>query len=309
MGADSTSDARIQDLLTRTSRTFALAIPLLPARLRLQVSVAYLLLRVADTIEDAAHLSRAEKLVSLTKLEELLCHGVPDSLCVSDWVPRPPCDDQDCLELLDELPLVMATVNSMPTQARQTIVESICTSIRGMRHFLKAQATARDFELQNIDELRDYCYYVAGIVGEMLTRLFIIDVDRLGGVDRELSRRAKWFGEGLQLVNILKDSNDDEMEGRRFVPKSVRRSAVFELARQDLEHASKYVTTLRQADAPSGIVAFTELPLQLAWLTLECVEQGGPGSKVPRTEVMRILNESLSGSKNATTPSSEVASK
>ena len=40
--------------LPRVSRTFALNIPLLPAPLDLAVTVAYLLCRIADTVEDEA---------------------------------------------------------------------------------------------------------------------------------------------------------------------------------------------------------------------------------------------------------------
>ena len=40
----------IQDLLVQTSRTFALAIPLLPEPTRNTTSLAYLLLRIADTL-------------------------------------------------------------------------------------------------------------------------------------------------------------------------------------------------------------------------------------------------------------------
>ena len=44
----------LQDLLVKTSRTFALAIPLLPEPTRREVTVAYLLFRIADTFEDAS---------------------------------------------------------------------------------------------------------------------------------------------------------------------------------------------------------------------------------------------------------------
>ena len=40
-------------LLEKTSRTFALTVPLLPEPTRCEVTVAYLLFRVADTLEDA----------------------------------------------------------------------------------------------------------------------------------------------------------------------------------------------------------------------------------------------------------------
>ena len=44
---------RVEQLLLGTSRTFALSIPMLPQPTREEVAVAYLLFRVADTLEDA----------------------------------------------------------------------------------------------------------------------------------------------------------------------------------------------------------------------------------------------------------------
>jgi farnesyl-diphosphate farnesyltransferase len=48
------SDAEfLHDLLTKTSRTFALSIPELPEPTMREVTIAYLLFRIADTFEDA----------------------------------------------------------------------------------------------------------------------------------------------------------------------------------------------------------------------------------------------------------------
>src|SRR5947209_19807543 len=45
--------AGLRPLLQKTSRTFALSIPLLPEPLQTEVAVAYLLFRIIDTFEDA----------------------------------------------------------------------------------------------------------------------------------------------------------------------------------------------------------------------------------------------------------------
>ncbi|MBK7863440.1 MAG: squalene/phytoene synthase family protein, partial [Archangiaceae bacterium] len=55
----------LDDLLVKTSRTFALAIPMLPEPTRREVSVAYLLFRIADTFEDATTWPRAERIAAL----------------------------------------------------------------------------------------------------------------------------------------------------------------------------------------------------------------------------------------------------
>jgi farnesyl-diphosphate farnesyltransferase len=60
---DTRSDKDYQsDILVHVSRTFALTIPELPAGLRETVTCAYLLCRIADTIEDEPTLSAEDKL-------------------------------------------------------------------------------------------------------------------------------------------------------------------------------------------------------------------------------------------------------
>ena len=50
-----------KDILSKVSRTFAPTIRMLPKRLYLPVTVAYLLCRIADTVEDESSLSKEDK--------------------------------------------------------------------------------------------------------------------------------------------------------------------------------------------------------------------------------------------------------
>jgi phytoene/squalene synthetase len=89
-------------------------------------------------------------------------------------------------------------------------------------------------------------------------------------------------------VNILKDSASDEGEGRNFLPSTVDRREVFALARIDLQAATEYSRELQRAGAASGVVAFTALPVELAWASLDRVEESGPGSKITREQVFAL---------------------
>jgi farnesyl-diphosphate farnesyltransferase len=106
-----------------------------------------------------------------------------------------------------------------------------------------------------------------------------------------LRANARDFGEGLQLVNILKDASADSLEGRRYLPPGVDQAEVFALARADLRSAAAYVLELQGANAPSGLVAFTALPVRLARATLDRVEAMGPGAKLSRPEVRQALSD------------------
>ena len=64
-GNRSTEELRLDRLLAETSRTFALTIPLLPEPTRRETTVAYLLFRIADTLEDATLWGAARKAASM----------------------------------------------------------------------------------------------------------------------------------------------------------------------------------------------------------------------------------------------------
>ena len=111
----------------------------------------------------------------------------------------------------------------------------------------------------------------------------------LGAVAPALVAEQRLFGEGLQLVNILKDERDDRAEGRSFLPPGVPRSDVLALATDDLKGARRYIAALERGHAPAGFIAFTSLPCELAEKTLEALRLHGPGAKVPRAEVIAMF--------------------
>ena len=110
---------------------------------------------------------------------------------------------------------------------------------------------------------------MAGIVGEMLTELFLLGRQQLTAIATELRADASAFGEGLQLVNILKDSDADVRDGRRYLPLGTDPARVFELAFTGLDAASRYCMRLEAAGAERGILAFNAFPVVLARATLD----------------------------------------
>src|ERR1035437_6823405 len=63
-------NAEMSSLLRATSRTFYLTLRVLPARVRPQIGLAYLLARTTDTIADTEILPVAQRLDALQKLRE-----------------------------------------------------------------------------------------------------------------------------------------------------------------------------------------------------------------------------------------------
>lgn len=279
----------LQELLVETSRTFALSIPLLPEPTRHGVTVAYLLFRIADTFEDAELWPPERRIAALARFDRLLRARAPNeaAVCAAEWSADPPTSHPGYRRLLASTPEVVAALLAVPEAGRAAIVAHTLRTSALMSSFVARSRSDGILVLRDLQDLRDYCYAVAGVVGEMLTELFIADWE-LAAVAAELRERAVRFGEGLQLTNILKDSRSDARHGRSYVPPGVDRGEVFALARADLEAAAEYVRALQGAAAPAGLVAFNALPVLLARATLERVERDGAGSKITRDEVFGL---------------------
>ena len=280
----------LEDLLEKTSRTFALSIPLLEEPTRREVMIAYLLFRVADTFEDASHWPKERRIGALGDFNRLLSaydRSEAERLAKT-WVAEGVAPHAGYRELMAEVPFVLDAFFALKPEAVEPIRVHVMRSADGMARVVSRTGETGELVLRDVPDLKEYCYVVAGIVGEMLTELFILGAPALVSIAPYLRERAPLFGEALQLVNILKDSAADAMEGRRYLPGDVPSSEIFALARQDLGSATEYILALQKAGAPRGTVAFTALPVELAWATLERVERHGPGSKVSRPEVFLI---------------------
>jgi len=280
------SVADLLDLLEKTSRTFALSIPPLPEPTRREVTVAYLLFRIADTFEDAAHVSPEARIRALRDFSGLVAASRRDEAVrlSREWTEAGVAAHRGDRELLAEVPFVLDAFYALSPGAAEAIRRHVIRSADGMADFVTRARDGR-LTLSDLDDLKAYCYVVAGLVGEMLTELFLLDRPGLAAEAGALLSRAGAFGEALQLVNILKDEASDAAEGRTYLPAAVPPREVFALARRDLVAAGEYIGALERARAPRGILEFTALPVELAWASLEKIEKNGPGSKVTRPEV------------------------
>jgi farnesyl-diphosphate farnesyltransferase len=285
----------LEQLLISTSRTFALAIPLLPEPTRREVTIAYLLFRIADTFEDAARWPRHRRIDALDDFGRLLDRppaprepGEAAALART-WASEVPCDQTGYRDLLAELPQVLDAFLALSPAAVDLIREHTLRTARGMAAYVARTDERGELRLRDLEDLRGYCYVVAGIVGELLTELFLLDSPALAAGAAALRQRSRAFGEGLQLVNILKDSASDAVEGRRYLPEDLPRAEVLALARESLRTAAEYVLLLQSQGAARGLVAFTALPVALARATLDRVESSGPGTKLTRPEVYALM--------------------
>ncbi len=282
----------LDDLLRKTSRTFALAIPLLPEPTRAEVGIAYLLFRVADTLEDSTRWPRADRVVALGEFSKAITDR-DRAACVrlrDQWLANPPIEHDGYMELLSLTPELLDALLALEPGAQDILIRHTVRTSDGMAKVVMQSDEQGRLKLHSVPELQDYCYIVAGIVGELLTELFLRDAPQLERERKALDATTRAFGEGLQLVNILKDSGDDAIDGRTYLPSSVSRGEILRLARTNLDAAQQYVAALERGQAPRGFLAFTGLSVMLARASLDRLEAAGAGAKVTREDVFTIFN-------------------
>ena len=214
-------------ILNHVSRTFALTIPQLPDQLRVAVGNAYLLCRIADTIEDTPAVEAdskaafADRFIAVIKGQE-----DPDSFARDLGNLLPASTDEGERGLVANTARVIRVTHSLGAAQRQAIERCVRIMSSGMIEF---QRNAGIDGLKNIAEMDRYCYYVAGVVGEMLTEIFCDYSGEIGARREELMRLSISFGQGLQMTNILKDTWEDRQRGACWLPRDVFGRAGLEL--------------------------------------------------------------------------------
>ncbi len=224
----SISDLAYQEhILQGVSRTFALTIPQLPTGLRDVVGNAYLLCRITDTIEDDPALSAGQKRAFAERFAEIVGgreEAAPFARELGALLsPAATEDERDLVANADRVIRVASGFNAAQRAALERCVRIMAG---GMAEF---QQNATPGGLNDVPHLDRYCYYVAGVVGEMLTELFCDYSGEINARREELLPLSVSFGQGLQMTNILKDLWDDRERGACWLPRDVFLAAGFDL--------------------------------------------------------------------------------
>ena len=245
------------EILPHVSRTFALTIPQLPPPLATPVTSAYLLCRIADTIEDEPALSPPETLEFLQRFSALVGGAGDANALACDLKQRlserTSPTERDLVQHMDRVMRVTETFGKSQRAAIQRCVQLMCY---GMPRF---QFNASLGGLARSTDLDEYCYYVAGVVGEMLTELFCDYSPEIGQKRAALSSLAASFAQGLQMTNILKDVWEDRSRGACWLPQEV-----FTRYGVDLSQVTKENQDARYAQAMIELIGVAHAHLRNA---------------------------------------------
>ncbi|KAI5291826.1 bifunctional farnesyl-diphosphate farnesyltransferase/squalene synthase [Ascosphaera aggregata] len=207
----SESQMKCLEFLKKTSRSFSAVIMELHPDLLMPVCLFYLILRGLDTIEDDTSIPFTKKEILLREFEAKLEED--------GWTFTGNRETEKDRELLVQFDVVIAEFKKIKP-AFQTIIKNITARMgSGMADYAR-RADLGDDKIETVKDYDLYCYYVAGLVGEGLTRLFI----EAGFANPALVDRPELFismGLFLQKTNIIRDIREDNDDNRRFWPKEI----------------------------------------------------------------------------------------
>lgn len=257
-------------VLKETSRTFYIPITFLQKELKMAVATAYLAMRAIDEIEDHEQVDNDTKHDMLLAISELLKQQPFDETSYAKLLaPQKELWPEVTIRLGDWL-------KACPEKALPIVTAATSEMAMGMGKWSKA-----NWQIHSRDDLDDYTYYVAGLVGVMLSELWYA----FEGIktDRDL---AIGYGRGLQAVNILRNEQEDLNErGVSFVPEGWGRSELFAYAEENLAKADEYMKSINKRT----VLLFCRLPLALAHKTLKAMREGR--EKMSRAEVEKTVEE------------------
>ena len=288
----------------------------LPEPLRDEITVAYLLLRVSDYLEDNQELGDEDKAALLSRWQRVL-GGEEEPGGVLDRLAEAREDTPDAL-VARNATTVLAGLARLAPDGRDILVRRVRESSAGMARWVE-----RGSRFETEADLDDYMHEVAGRVGLLLTELFALRLSGLEGAGDRMARRGREFGLGLQTVNVIRGLHEDRDRGWVYVPTDFiadpgvqpsdlfhpanRETAMRVLARlvekadRHLRAARAYVRTIPRRH--HGVRLFCMLPLFFAVRTL-ALSRGNPDvlereTKMTRAEVAAVTrNAKLLGFSN-----------
>ncbi len=166
------------EIVRRSRSNLAFALACLPKERRHDMYIFYAFCRVVDDLADDEGIPSAERRAGLQRWRDVI---------------------RGDAKTLNPLEASVTTVQhrySVPPEEIEGIITGVSMDLEPRRY-------------ANWEELRDYCYLVAGCVGLVSTRIF--------GCQAPQSRDyAIALGHALQTTNILRDIHSDYENGRRI---------------------------------------------------------------------------------------------
>lgn len=210
-------------LLKAVSRSFYLSMVWLPRAMRRGIALGYMLARATDSVADTSTAAPGKRAEVLRQMRRAVQGTLPP--------------DERAL-LLQALRGEMADAQTNPSEATllrrfgeclEQLEQVSETELQLLRRVLSLIVKGQLWDLtyfddhkvvESVDETTRYTYLVAGCVGEFWTDLGLATLGKgFCAPERRdiMAQAAARYGQGLQLVNILRDIEEDAARGRAYL--------------------------------------------------------------------------------------------
>ena len=232
--------------IKKGSKSFALASRVLPPELRDDASMLYAWCRYCDDVIDGQEMGHGQIADYKTGQSDRLEQLRSDTQQVLDGNPT-------------ENPVFAGLARVVKTHGIDH--KHAFELLKGF------EMDAQDRSYETIDDILDYSYHVAGVVGVMMANI-------MGVRDAATLDRASDLGLAFQLTNIARDVIDDAKADRVFIPRDLlsKHGAPIDAAGLSLKEnwPAAYKAALDQLDVAqiyyqSSKVGIKALPFRCAW--------------------------------------------
>ncbi|HEX8924945.1 MAG TPA: phytoene/squalene synthase family protein [Terriglobales bacterium] len=188
-----TAYCNCRHIARKAAKNFYYGFMVLPKRRRDALCAVYAFMRQADDISDEPGLSLADRRQKLTTFLDNFRRTAAGE----------PTDD----------PVLMALQDSQQRfNIPSTLLEQLVAgTAMDLQDDFVADPARPVVAYKTFDQLYDYCYHVAGVVGLVCIKIF-------GYTDNAAEPLAEHLGVAFQLTNILRDVKEDAQMGRIYIP-------------------------------------------------------------------------------------------
>ncbi|CZR55996.1 probable squalene synthetase [Phialocephala subalpina] len=290
--------------LNLTSRSFCSVIQELNPELLVPVTIFYLVLRGLDTIEDDMTIPLENKEPKLRNFQNIL---EEDGWTFTENGPNE--KDRELLVHFDvvitEFKLLKPAYKDIIKDITEKMGNGMADYVLNAEHNVNGVNTVKDYEL--------YCHYVAGLVGDGCTRLFV-EAEFANPALLKRPELSESMGQFLQKTNIIRDIREDFDDKRRFWPKEIWSKHVdkfedlfdpknlqkalncsSEMVLNSLKHADEclfYMAAIKD----QSVFNFVAIPQSMAIATLELVFQNPEvfkkNVKITKGDACQLMMES-----------------
>ena len=210
-------------LLKAVSRSFYLSMVWLPPAMRQGIALGYMLARATDSVADTSTAPASRRAEVLRQMGLAVSGALPqdelDSLLRMLRGEMADAQDKESeATLLRRFDECLEQLNAVSGQERQLVRRVLSVIVEGqlwdLTYFADRSAVESDADT------RRYTYMVAGCVGEFWTDLGLATLGEkfCDPARRDIMVQAGIrYGQGLQLVNILRDMDEDALRGRSYL--------------------------------------------------------------------------------------------